>query len=183
MKKLILSAVLLAAGLVAAFAQEQAAKPSFWDNTYLQAGDGGAISTITGVGNAFEISAGKMFTKCVGIGIGFTNVHIFDENRSYSDNMIGVSFLWSFLGNVNTGIWKPVFCPEIGWMFSGNQNQSSPSLPYIANSLTNYFRVHENVDFVLNLKSYTSVDPQNTGRIKYITIPTLCATVGARYSF
>lgn len=183
MKKVLLSAVLLLAGLVAGYAQEEAVKPSFWDNTFIQVGDGGALSVITGVGNAFEISGGKMFNKCVGLSIGYTNVHIFDENRSYSDNMIGLSFLWSFLGKVDTGMWKPVFCPEIGWMFSGNQNQSSGSLPYIANSLTNYFRVHDDVDLVLNLKSYTSVDPQNTGNVAYLTIPTVCATIGARYRF
>lgn len=184
MKRIILSAIILLSGVIAGYAQEaEAVKPSFWNNTYVQAGDGGALSTMTGVGNVFEISAGKMFNKCVGVDLDYTNIHIFDGDRSYTDHLIGVGFLWNFLGNVDTGIWKPVLSPEIGVMISGCQNLSSPVLPYICNSLNNYFRIHQDVDLALNLKSYSSLDPQNQGNVPYITIPTICLTVGARYCF
>ncbi|MBO4435035.1 MAG: hypothetical protein J5769_06260 [Bacteroidales bacterium] len=185
MKKIILSSILLLAGLAAGYAQEKEAdvKPSFWKDTYVQVADGGALDLTTGVGNTFELSAGKMFTKCVGASLSYTNVYIFDDSRSFMDHMLGAGFVWSFLGNVDTDSWKPVFIPEIGLMVSGRDSQSSPALPYIANSLANYFRIHKNVDLVLNAKLYTSLDPQNQGKVAFISMPTACLTLGARYRF
>ncbi len=185
MKKLILSAVLLAAGLVAAFAQEQteeAVKPSFWNGTFVEAGDGGALSLSAGIGNAFVLNAGKWFNKSVGVGINYNNIHIFDGNRSFSDNLIGVAFLWNFLGKVEReSVWTPVLSPELGWLFTNNQGANS-SL-YAGGSFNNYFRVYPNVDLMLNSKLYFGIDPQNTGRIPFITTPTLLLSIGARYSF
>lgn len=199
MKKHFLSCILLLAGLTLAFAQEEtvavaqeepieetndttAVKPSFWDNTYVQVADGGALSLAAGLGNAVEVSAGKWFNKSVGVSINYTNVFIFDGDRSFSNNLIGAGFLWSILGKKERiGIWTPVLSPELGFMLTSQQGANNSA--YAAGSFYNYFRVHPNVDVLVNAKAYFGIDPHNTGRIPFITMPTGILSVGARYHF
>jgi hypothetical protein len=190
MKKYLLSCILLLAGLTVAFAQEPveetndttAVKPSFWSNTFLQAADGAALSLATGIGNSFEVGAGKWFNKSVGVSINYTNVSIFDASRSYSDNLIGVGFLWSFLGGKErSSIWTPVLSPELGFLITNQQGANNSA--YAAGNFYNYFRVHPKVDVLVNAKAIVGLDPHNTGRIPFITMPTGILSVGVRYSF
>jgi hypothetical protein len=189
MKKYLLSCILLLAGLTVAFAQETVeetndttVKASFWDNTFIQVADGGALSLSAGVGNSVEVSAGKWFNKSVGVSVNYTNVYIFDGDRSFSNNLIGVGFLWSFLGKMERkSIWTPVLSPELGFMLTSQQGSNNSA--YAAGSFYNYFRVHPHVDVMVNAKGYFGLDPHNTGRIPYITIPSGTLSVGARYRF
>lgn len=184
MKKYILSTIIILAGITVAFAQEQteetidstAVKASFWDNTYIQVADGLALSLSTGVGNAIEVSAGKFFNKSVGVSVNYTNVSL------VGDNLVGVGFLWSFLGRKErNSIWTPVLSPELGFMFTSNPGANNSA--YVAGSFYNYFRVHPKVDVLVNGKGYFGIDPNNGGRIRFITMPTGIVTVGARYRF
>ncbi|MCR5018325.1 MAG: hypothetical protein K6A64_05965 [Bacteroidales bacterium] len=191
MKKNFLSCILLLAGLTVAFAQEEvveqtndttAVKASFWNNTYVQAADGLALNLSAGIGNSFEVSAGKWFNKSVGVSINYTNVAIFDGSRSFSDNLIGAGFLWNVVGKKERiGIWTPVLSPELGFMITTQQGANNSA--YAAGSFYNYFRVHQNVDVLVNAKAYFGIDPHNTGRIPFITMPSGILSVGARYRF
>ena len=209
MKKYILSSIVLLAGLTMAQAQTltevqpadsvvvevadsvvveladtvltNAAK-SFFKDTYIQVGDGLAVDLAVGLGNAVEVSVGKWFNKSVGASVNYTNVYIFDGQRSFSDNLIGAAFLWNFLGLMErNSIWTPVLSPELGFMFTSQQGADNSA--YAAGSFFNYFRVHPHIDVMANVKGYFGIDPHNSGRIRYITMPTGIVSVGARYRF